>query len=102
MKLAVGAGLGVYFELPVPGQGQIREQTPQQAQAQASGLRFVFDPALVLVDPQGVVRGRWRVTDPGVSAGRLFTQMASVIREAQATGVQRWVYEGAHLFLCRP
>lgn len=85
VRLAVGAGFGIYFEPPA---------------VTGDGLRFAHEPALVLVDGQGVVRARYRVR--GVGADRVARDIGLLLREADAQGVSRAIYRMAHLFLCYP
>ena len=87
VKLAVGGGLQVYYEPPA---------------GPAQRPRFTYDPALVLVDPQGIIRGRYRVGARETSPDELLRRIRLVVQEAAASGMRRWVYEGAHLFLCTP
>ncbi len=85
VRLAVGAGFGIYFEPPV---------------MTGDGFRFGHEPALVLVDGQGVVRARYRVRRVG--AARVTRDIGLLLREADAKGVSRAIYRAAHLFLCYP
>lgn len=85
VKLAVGNGLGIYYEPPVN---------------EPSGPRFVYDPMVVLVDSHGVTRARHSLQQ--VTPQRLITDIGLLQKEAAATGASRMVYAAAHLFLCYP
>lgn len=87
VKLAVGGGLQVYYRPPA---------------GPAQQPRFSYDPVLVLVDPWGFIRARYRLTAGEASPERVLRHIGLVVQEAAASGVSRWVYEGTHLFLCIP
>lgn len=80
LKAAVGAGFQLYYGPAADGQLQV-------------------DPLLVLVDGWGILRAEYRTATPDVS--RLLRDIQLVVTEArQSTGVGRYAYEAAHLFLC--
>lgn len=98
-RLVVGAGFGIYVgttqaaQNGEPGSGR---QAPGMAQAPA----IVYEPALVLVDDLGYVRARYEARK--LAGSRLSRDLGLLVREAQADGASRLVYEAAHLFLCYP
>ncbi len=63
-----------------------------------AGDRAVVDPALVIVDPLGIVRAEYRsLPEAGVLAGDL-DALTREIRNSR--GLRRYLYEAAHLFTC--
>ena len=87
VKQAVGGALAVSYR---PPEGPVGRP------------RFDFDPVAVLVDPRGYVRARYRLGSATSLAGEMVEHIRWVEREASASGVSRWMWEGAHLLLCRP
>lgn len=85
LRLAVGTGFGVYYEPAPEGSGQ---------------GPFHYEPTVLVVDWNGVIRSRYDVAaaDPAI----LLRDFKLLRREADAQGAQKWVYAGAHLFLCYP
>lgn len=82
VKLAVGTGFGLYYEPPVLVDG---------------ALRFVYEPAVIVVDGGGTIRAR----RPGTTtAGTLVRDAELLVEEADAQGASRLLFAGAHLFLC--
>lgn len=80
LKRAVGGGFQVYY-------------------APAADGAFEFDPALVLVDGWGIIRAEYRTAAPALD--RLVRDIRLVAEEARnSSGVGRYAYEAAHLFLC--
>ena len=62
---------------------------------------FVVDPVFALVDGWGILRAVYRTASPDVEI--LKRDLGLVVQEANnSTGVNRYAYEAAHLFLCYP
>lgn len=60
---------------------------------------YTVDPVFVLVDDQGFVRGTYRTSTPNLNV--LLRDIGAVVREVQeSTGMRRYAYEAAHLFVC--
>ncbi|MCX6018214.1 MAG: SCO family protein [Chloroflexi bacterium] len=77
LKRVVGAGFGVFYD------------------------RTTLEPALVLVDGWGIRRAEYRQPQPSVDA--LERDLGLLLDEARnSTGIARYAYEAAHLFLCYP
>src|SRR5690606_26623769 len=85
LRLAVGTGLGVYYEPPT-------EDNPHAP--------TVYEPTVIIVDGNGVMRARYALEE--AQPAILMRDMRLLIDEAGAEGAARWVYAGAHLFLCYP
>lgn len=82
LKNVIGGGFEVYYEAMDDG-------------------TFRHDPAFILVDGLGMVRGSYRVGVPDVD--RLVDDVRLLLREARAaTGLSRLAYEAAHLLACYP
>lgn len=87
VKLAVGTGFGIYYDT-LPSATQADEQTsPVQ-----------YDPVTLLVDPSGIVRARYQNPEPPIRT--LVRDLGLIAQEVDATGATRWLYAGAHLFMC--
>ena len=64
-------------------------------------VRIPIDPVFALVDGWGVLRAVYRTATPDVEI--LKRDLRLVVQEVQnSTGVNRYAYEAAHLFLCYP
>ncbi|MGQ9491603.1 MAG: SCO family protein [Anaerolineae bacterium] len=62
---------------------------------------FDFDPALVLVDWNGIVRAKYDLRAVTPDPNRILEHIALLAVEARnSTGPTRLAYEAAHLFLC--
>lgn len=85
LRLAVGAGFGVYYEPPP-------EDDPEAP--------TVYEPTVIVVDGNGIMRARYALEE--AQPAILMRDMRLLIEEADAEGAARWVYAGAHLFLCYP
>lgn len=83
VRLAVGAGLGIYIRPPAEGE-----------------TRASYEPGLALVDDVGYVRGRYGLTD--LDERRLLRDISLLAAEVQAEGSEKALYQAAHLFLCYP
>lgn len=82
VKEVVGAGFGVYYGADQQG-------------------RFSVDPVFVLVDGWGIMRAVYRTPAPDIAI--LKRDLSLVAQEVRnSTGVNRYAYEAAHLFLCYP
>lgn len=69
-------------------------------QPQSDGSIF-FDPLLVLVDGNGIIRGTYSVSR--YSAGDLTANINLLYREIEnSSGAARLAYEAAHFFACYP
>lgn len=85
LRLAVGTGFGVYYE-PAP------EDDPDAP--------TVYEPTVIVVDGNGIMRARYPLDQAQPTI--LMRDMRLLMDEAGAEGAARWVYAGAHLFLCYP
>lgn len=83
VRLAVGAGMGIYVSPPAEGQ-----------------TRVAYEPGLVLVDNVGYVRGRYSLNE--ADERRLVRDLPLLVAEVTAEGSEKALYEAAHLFLCYP
>lgn len=82
VKLVVGGGFNTFYERDSSGQ-----------------LRL--DTALMLVDGLGILRAEYRGRLPSTSA--VLRDIDLLTQEARnSTGLTRYAYEAAHLFLCYP
>jgi protein SCO1/2 len=82
LKQVVGAGFGTYY-------------------AQESNGAYTVDPVFVLVDGWNIIRAVYRTASPDVTT--IKRDLKLVAQEAiKNTGVNRYAYEAAHLFLCYP
>ena len=81
LKNVIGNGFRVYYNADENGQ-------------------FVFDNAFALVDGWGILRATYRgVPDPEI----IRRDIGLILKETRnSTGVNRYAYEAAHLFLCYP
>jgi protein SCO1/2 len=62
---------------------------------------FTFDPTIVMVDGNGIVRGVYERTMPDM--GIVERDVKLLLNEVQnSSGPGKLVYEAAHLFLCYP
>lgn len=62
---------------------------------------FQFDPKFVLVDGLGIIRSEYRYQVETPDADRILRHLGVLAEEVRkATGVNKLVYEAAHLFLC--
>ncbi len=82
IKYVIGSGFNVYYN------------------ANASG-GFDFDPVFVLVDGWGIIRATYRAGLP--TSDRIVRDLKLVVQEIKnSSGVGKYAYEAAHLFLCYP
>jgi protein SCO1/2 len=64
---------------------------------------FAFDPALVLVDGWGIVRGEYRYQTLASDSDRILRHIGILGEELRNShGANRFAYEAAHVFLCYP
>lgn len=85
VRTIVGQGFEVFFE-PEADDGTVR-----------------FDPALILVDGSGVVRGDYRYLTVADDADKIVHHVEILAEELRyADGPAGVAYEAAHLFLCYP
>ena len=62
---------------------------------------YTVDPVFALVDGWGILRATYRVSSPELST--LQRDLRLIVQEARnSTGVNRYAYEAAHLFMCYP
>jgi protein SCO1/2 len=62
---------------------------------------FTFDPVVVLVDGNGVIRAEYRNAAPQVDL--IMRDIGLVAAESRnSQGARRYAYEAAHLFVCYP
>ena len=67
---------------------------------QADG-NFTVDPVFALVDGWGILRATYRTSSPDIELLR--RDLRLIVQEARnSTGVSRYAYEAAHLFICYP
>jgi protein SCO1/2 len=77
LKRVAGAGFGVYYDAEK------------------------IEPALVLVDGWGIRRAEYRMPQPSVDV--IERDLGLLLNEIRnSTGMARYAYEAAHLFLCYP
>ena len=82
LKTIIGSGFEVYYE-------------------QKADSTFAFDPAYILVDGWGVIRGEYTYQTEVRTADRILNHLGVLNDEIQnATGSNKLAYEAAHLFLC--
>jgi len=82
LKSIIGSGFEVYYE-------------PDEA----GGFRF--DPAFVLVDGWGIIRGEYHYQSLAGNADRFLRHLSVLAEElAKSKGAAKVAYEAAHLFLC--
>jgi len=82
VKLVVGGGFSTFYEKDSSGQIQM-------------------DPALMLTDGVGILRAEYRGRLP--SPAQILSAIDLLTEEAHnSTGLNRYAYEAAHLFLCYP
>lgn len=94
IRMVVGTGFGVYFQPPAveahQGAGQLAAALPPPK----------YDPTVIVVDRDHVIRARYALNQ--FDTGTLVRDVNLLVKEANAQGATRWIYEGAHLFLCYP
>lgn len=84
IKSIIGSGFKTYFEAAGDG-------------------TFAFDPALVLVDGSGVVRGEYRYQTLAPDTDRILNHIGILGDEIRNShGAAGLAYEAAHFFLCYP
>ncbi len=84
LRYAIGGGFEVYYR-----------RNPDGA--------FTFDPAFILVDPIGVIRGEYRYPTLTPDHERILRHIDVLLNEIRnAKGLAKGLYEAAHLFLCYP
>ncbi len=82
LKQTIGGGFEVYYA-PKPDGG------------------FTYEPAMVLVDALGIIRGEYRAQAKNLDATTILRQIEVLQREVRnSTGANRLAYEAAHFFLC--
>jgi protein SCO1/2 len=82
LKNVIGAGFSTYYD-------------------RTDGGGLTVDPVFVLVDGWGMVRAFYRTATPDPAT--LARDLRLITQEARnSTGVNRYAYEAAHLFLCYP
>lgn len=85
VKIAVGNGLGIYFQDPQIDDGE---------------LQFVYDKTWVFADPGGTTRSRYNGRT--VEIDTLIRDVDLLQKELAAEGASELLYRAAHLFLCYP
>ncbi|MBT8203654.1 MAG: SCO family protein [Acidimicrobiia bacterium] len=84
LKAIIGSGFKTYFERLDNG-------------------TFAFDPALILVDGRGVVRGEYRYQTLASDTDRILSHIDILGEEVRnSNGPAGLAYEAAHFFLCYP
>jgi protein SCO1/2 len=62
---------------------------------------FTFEPAAVLVDALGIIRGEYRTQAQNLDTEIIMRQLDVLAHEMRnSKGANRLAYEAAHLFLC--
>lgn len=89
VRLAVGTGFGVYYQ-PAEGEGEAAGEAPPPK----------YDPVVAVVDGDHLIRARYPLAEARPEL--LVRDVRLLTKEAAAEGASRWIYEGAHLFLCYP
>jgi protein SCO1/2 len=78
----IGAGFGIFYQPDAAG-------------------GFTFDPALVMVDGNGITRAIYKRNLPDIQT--IERDLMLVVAEVKnSEGPGKLVYEAAHLFLCYP
>lgn len=84
LRYVIGGGFEVYYRQELDGS-------------------FTFDPAFILADPLGVVRGEYRYPTLTPDHERILRHLGILLEEIRnAQGLAKGLYEAAHLFLCYP
>ncbi|MCB9419827.1 MAG: SCO family protein [Ardenticatenaceae bacterium] len=82
MKFVIGGGFETYYEANEDGS-------------------FSFDPAFVLVDGWGIIRGEYRYQTMTPDSERILRHLGVLAEEViNSQGVNSVAYEAAHYFLC--
>lgn len=89
IRLVVGTGFGVYYEPPQASDHPTETAGPPR-----------YDPTIIVVDDDHVIRARYPLQS--LDTATLVRDVNLLAKEAEAQGATRWIYEGAHLFLCYP
>lgn len=90
LKQVVGGGFNTYYAVD-----HTVDSTTDET------VSIFYEPAFILVDGWGVQRAEYRTAQPALEI--LWRDINLLINEAQnSTGVMRYGYEAAHLFLCYP
>ncbi|HEY8496927.1 MAG TPA: hypothetical protein VIK98_07860 [Limnochordales bacterium] len=97
-RLVVGGGFGIYVGTTQAAGGGQPGFSLDDAGVQAPAV--VYEPAMVVVDEFGYVRARYGVRN--LSSSRLARDLGLLVKEVQAEGASRLIYETAHLFMCYP
>lgn len=90
LKQVIGSGFSTYYA-----------PTDTHDDTHDSNGAFTVDPAFVLVDGWGIIRAVYRTPSP--DSAIIQRDLRLVVQEVRnSTGVNRYAYEAAHLFLCYP
>jgi protein SCO1/2 len=82
LKQTIGGGFEVYYAAKPDGE-------------------FTYEPALVLVDGLGIIRGEYRAQAQNLDAAIIVRQIEVLQNEVRnSAGANRLAYEAAHFFLC--
>jgi protein SCO1/2 len=82
LKQTIGGGFEVYYAAKPDGE-------------------FTYEPALVLVDGLGIIRGEYRAQAQNLDAATIVRQIEVLQSEVRnSAGANRLAYEAAHFFLC--
>lgn len=82
LRYVIGGGFEVYYEQTEDGE-------------------FVFDPAYILVDGWGIIRGEYRYETIMPNQERIARHIQVLLNEIHnSKGAAKVAYEAAHLFLC--
>jgi hypothetical protein len=82
MKYVIGGGFEAYYEANEDGS-------------------FRFDPAFILVDGWGIIRGEYRYQTRSPDSERILRHLGVLAEEViNSQGANKVAYEAAHYFLC--
>ena len=105
IRNVVGAGFERYYEV-LDGQGPTTASAASASGASRADGRtpqVKFDPAFVLVDGNGVIRGEYGYQTLADDADKIASHLEVLVDEIRyAKGAAAVAYEAAHLFLCYP
>lgn len=90
IRLVVGTGFGVFYQPAASSESADPGALPPP----------LYDPVVIIVDGDHLIRARYALAE--VKPETILRDVRLLTKEAMAEGATRWVYEGAHLFLCYP
>ncbi len=102
LKQVIGSGFSTYYA-PTDTHDDANADINADINANThdSSASFTVDPVFVLVDGWGIIRAVYRTPSP--DSAIIQRDLGLVVQEIRnSTGVNRYAYEAAHLFLCYP